>query len=99
MSEIWRLLPPLLVGLLLGALFFGGLWWTVQRGLTAKHPALWFLSSMLIRTGVVVGGFYVIGNHDFWRLLMCLAGFLAARLVVTRMTRISVITSGTSHAS
>jgi hypothetical protein len=26
-------------GVLLGALFFGGLWWTVRRGLSSKRPA------------------------------------------------------------
>jgi F1F0 ATPase subunit 2 len=99
MNEIWGLLPSLLVGLVLGALFFGGLWWTVQQGLTAKRPALWFMSSMVVRAGITVGGFYIVGNHDFRRLLVCLAGFIIARLIVTRMTRISVTASGVSHAS
>ncbi|BBP01082.1 ATP synthase subunit I [Sulfuriferula nivalis] len=99
MNEIWGLMPSLLAGLALGALFFGGLWWTVQKGLTADRPALWFLSSMLIRTGITVGGFYIVGNHDFRRLLACLAGFIIARFIVTRMTRLSVTTTGGSHAS
>jgi F1F0 ATPase subunit 2 len=29
-------------GLLLGAIFFGGLWWTVRKGVSSKRPALWF---------------------------------------------------------
>jgi hypothetical protein len=29
-------------GLLLGAIFFGGLWWTVRKGLSSKRPALCF---------------------------------------------------------
>jgi F1F0 ATPase subunit 2 len=36
-------------GVLLGAFFFGGLWWTVRRGLSSKRPAFWFLGSLLLR--------------------------------------------------
>ncbi len=59
-----------LAGLLLGATFFGGLWWTVRKGLTAKQPALWFLGSTLLRMGIALVGFYLsaaaIGNAC-WR--------------------------------
>ena len=40
-----------LAGLVLGAIFFGGLWWTVRKGLSSQQPALWFLGSMLLRMG------------------------------------------------
>ncbi len=29
-------------GLLLGAIFFGGLWWTVRKGASSRRSALWF---------------------------------------------------------
>ena len=74
-------------GLLLGAFFFGGLWWTVRRGLTARQPALWFFGSMLLRTAITVAGIYVVCRGHWDRTLGCLAGFVLARLVVTRMTR------------
>ena len=46
-----RLLPwRFVAGALLGAFFFGGLWWTVQKGVTSEQPALWFLGSLLLRT-------------------------------------------------
>ena len=44
-------------GLVLGAVFFGGLWWTVRKGVSSKQPALWFLGSLLLRTGIVAGRF------------------------------------------
>ncbi len=76
-----------LAGLLLGAIFFGGLWWTVRKGLTAKQPALWFLGSTLLRMGIALAGFYFVGRSDWQRLLACLAGFVVARFVVTWLTR------------
>jgi F1F0 ATPase subunit 2 len=88
MNEIMLLVPPLLAGMLLGAIFFGGLWWTVLKGISARQPALWFGLSMLARTGIVLAGFYFVADSDWKRLLLCLSGFVIARFVVTRMTKV-----------
>ena len=32
MTEVGRFSIVLMAGILLGAIFFGGLWWTVQKG-------------------------------------------------------------------
>ena len=48
---------PLVAGVLLGAIFFGGLWWTVRKGVSSKRPALWFFGSLLLRTSIVLAGF------------------------------------------
>ena len=74
-------------GFVLGAIFFGGLWWTVRKGLTSKQPALWFFGSMLLRMGIALAGFYFVGRGDWRRLLACLLGFVFARFVVTWLTR------------
>lgn len=71
----------------LGALFFGGLWWTVHKGVTAKRPELWFLGSLLLRMGITLAGFYVIADGRWQRLLSCLVGFTVARMIVTWFTR------------
>jgi len=76
-----------LAGALLGVIFFGGLWWTVRKGLTSKQPAFWFLGSMLLRTGIVLVGFYFVANQHMARLVVCLFGFIITRLLVTQMTR------------
>jgi F1F0 ATPase subunit 2 len=88
MNEIMLLVPPLLAGMLLGAIFFGGLWWTVLKGISARQPALWFGLSMLARTCIVLAGFYFVADSDWKRLLLCLSGFVIARFVVTRMTKV-----------
>ena len=85
MSEIPMLGFALLAGILLGAIFFGGLWWTVLKGVSAKQPGLWFLSSLLARTALVVTGFYFVSGGSWQRLLACLLGFIAARLAITRL--------------
>ena len=86
MNELLQMALVLIAGMSLGALFFGGLWWTVQKGLSARQPALWFGSSLLLRSAIVLAGFYFVGGPDWQRLLVCLLGFLIARLIVTRWT-------------
>lgn len=89
MNEILSLVPALIAGLLLGAMFFGGLWWTVQKGVSSTRPALWFFGSLLLRTSLTLVGFYVVSGGQWEKLLMCLLGFTIARLTVTRLTRVT----------
>lgn len=91
-------------GVFLGAIFFGGLWWTVRRGLTSKRPALLFLGSLLLRTSIILAGFYMVSNGHWERLLVCLLGFVIGRFIVTRLAGSPVeqhnsTAEGTGHAS
>ena len=87
MNETVTLVAAGVAGLLLGAIFFGGLWWTVRRAVLAKRPALLFLVSLLLRVVVAVAGFAAIGDGHWQRLLACLLGFVVARFMVTRLAR------------
>jgi F1F0 ATPase subunit 2 len=84
---IVALVLALLAGVLLGTIFFGGLWWTIRKGLSSKQPAALFFFSLLLRTGMAMGGFYFVARGDWRRLLACLLGFFLARILVTRLTR------------
>ena len=90
MNETLMLVVAGLAGLVLGAIFFGGLWWTVCKGVSSPRPALWFLGSMLLRMGIVLAGFYFVGGGQWQRLLVCLLGFVIARFLVMRLTRTRV---------
>ena len=89
MNEPLSLASVLAAGLLLGAIFFGGIWWTVRRGVASKYVGLWFLGSMLLRTSIVLLGFYFVLEGDWKRLLAGLLGFIVARLIATRITVIA----------
>lgn len=86
MSEGTALVMALAAGVLLGAFFFGGLLWTVRKCLSSRQPALWVLASLLLRTGVVLAGFYYVSAGHWERMLLCLAGFFIARLLVTGLS-------------
>ena len=87
MNEFLSLALALAAGVLLGAIFFGGLWWTVRKGVSSKQPALWFFGSLLLRMSIALAGFYFVSGGHWERLLLCLLGFVMARLVVTWLTR------------
>ncbi|MGA8089256.1 MAG: ATP synthase subunit I, partial [Terracidiphilus sp.] len=83
MNDTLMLILAWAVGVWLGAIFFGGLWWTVRKGVSSKNPALWFFGSLLLRMSIALAGFYFFSGGDWERLLLCLLGFVVARLVVT----------------
>ena len=85
MNETLTLALALVAGLLLGAIFFGGLWWTVRRGVSSRQPALWFFGSLLLRMSIALAGFYFVSGGHWERLLVCLLGFVIARFIVTRL--------------
>ncbi len=87
MNDLLPLLAAATAGAALGACFFGGLWWTVRKGLTSDHPALWFFGSTLLRTGLVLVGFFFVASGDWRKLLACLVGFFVMRILVVRLTR------------
>lgn len=71
-----------IAGGVLGTFFFGGLWWTVTRGLSSAHPARLFIASVLLRVGGVLAGFYFLALSDWQRLVAALLGFTVARFLV-----------------
>ncbi len=104
MNEPLTLVLSGIAGCLLGALFFGGLWWTIRKGVASRRPALWFFGSLLLRMSITLIGFYFVGRGHWERLLLCLLGFVMARLIVTWLMRPATAnqirpTQEASHAS
>src|SRR5690606_11028124 len=75
------LILSLVAGVFFGLLFFGGLWLTTKRLQRSKAPALFFLFSFILRTAVVLVGFYLVSAADLKRLALCLVGFVVARFI------------------
>jgi F1F0 ATPase subunit 2 len=87
MTETLTLTLAWMAGGALGAIFFGGLWWTVRRACSSESPALWFFGSLLLRMSITLVGFYFVSGGEWKRLMLCLLGFTVARLLVTWLTR------------
>ncbi|MFP4661403.1 MAG: ATP synthase subunit I [Halanaerobiales bacterium] len=70
-------------GIMLGIIFFGGLYWTVQQLNTVQRPALLMLISTVLRMAVLLTGLYFIMGGDYRRVLIALAGVILVKLVMT----------------
>jgi F1F0 ATPase subunit 2 len=87
MNEPSTLVLAGLAGGALGAIFFGGLWWTIRGGLPSHGPALRFFGSFTLRMSIALGGFFLVTRGDWRNATMCMMGFLAARCAVLWLTR------------
>jgi len=76
-----------IVGMLLGTIFFGGLWLTIKNTATSKVPGLLFFGSFVLRIAIALFGFYYVSHGNWQRLLTCLVGFIVARFLVIHVTK------------
>jgi len=83
MDDPAKLVAACAAGLVLGGLFYAGLWWTVRRGVAGPRPGLLFLGSLLLRLAVVLAGFHYVSDQRWERLLACLLGLVLARAAIT----------------
>jgi len=74
-------------GILLGTIFYGGLWFTVKKSVASKMPAIWVLGSFFLRVCITLVGFYYISFGNWQKLFICVLGFIVARLIVMRFTK------------
>ncbi len=86
MNDTTAMLLAGLAGLGLGCFFFGGLWWTALKSARSNHPGMLHLTSLMVRMGMTLAGFYAVGGGHWQRIVSCLVGFVIARLLVVRLT-------------
>ncbi len=85
MIKIFNTILPFVEGMVLGVIFFFGLWWTVKKGVLVKQPAFLFLVSFFLRIGIVLAGFYFAAGGHWENLLVSLLGFVVARYIITKL--------------
>lgn len=84
MASLPQLLASFLLGSVIGFIFFGGLWLTVQRVTTARRPGLLIAGSFVVRAAVALAGFILLMDGQWSRLLAGVAGFVVARIFILR---------------
>lgn len=71
-------------GLVVGLVFFGGLWSTTRRLATSSRPGLLIVVSLLGRLALLAAVMVVLARADVALLVGSLLGLLTTRLVLTR---------------
>lgn len=87
MNEAFQIAGVFGFGLLLGTFFFAALWWTVNRAVSSNLAALLFVASFVVRTAVVLSGFYFVMRAGWLNAFVCLVGFITSRLLAAHLFR------------
>lgn len=74
-----------LAGMVLGGIYFGGLWWTVRRVPQSGRPGRLLLASWMIRMTVLCGGLFLVMQNDWKRLASAFLGVLIVRGIAVRV--------------
>lgn len=75
------------LGLLLGLLYFGGLWLTVRRLPRSANPHRLWLGSLALRLALLLACIVLLARLGALPVLACLATLLAVRQVFKRRLR------------
>jgi len=78
------LIPAFAGGMVLGALFFAGLWLSVRKLSHAERPGVLMAFSYVARMTAVLGGLYLLTSGDWQKLAAALVGFVLARILIVR---------------
>ena len=85
MSAVITLAAGLVAGVVLGLVFFGGLWWTTQRLATSSRPAMLVSIRLLVRVALLAAGLFLLAQVGSGAILAAALGLLAARIGLTRL--------------
>jgi F1F0 ATPase subunit 2 len=77
-------------GIVLGAVFYTGLWLTVRSIAVARHPLALTMGSLLFRFALALAGLLVVLNAEWQNAAAYLAGFIAARFAVSRVVALCI---------
>ncbi len=87
MSIPIQLIIQCVAGTIIGALYFGGLWLTLNKLTEKKRWGLWLGVSFLVRTTLAVTAFWFLGAGDWRRLLALATGFTIVRFLSVKQIR------------
>lgn len=84
MFSLPTLLIPLILGGLIGWVYFAGLWKTVRRLPDADSPYGLMILSFTARSLFALGGFYILTDGRWERATAALIGFFIMRMILVR---------------
>ena len=87
MTDVALVMVGLLAGVLLGTVFFGGLWLTTRHINRSRRVASLVLGSFVGRSAIALAGFFlVIKFAGLTGIVSALLGFMAMQLLFVRLS-------------
>ncbi len=72
----------LIGGILLGIIFFGGLYWSVNQLSKVRHPAVLMIVSAFVRMGILLFGIYLLADSNIKNIFAILIGVILVKVVM-----------------
>lgn len=70
------------IGLFLGVIYFGGLYYSTQKFKDIKNPTLFMAFSFFIRMMFLVGGLYFLAKSGYKNILIGFLGLMLVRFIM-----------------
>ena len=71
------------IGVILGIIFFGGLYWTIQKLTEVKQPALLMIGSLIFRMALLLSVLFYVSKSGYKGILYALLGMFLVRVIMT----------------
>lgn len=71
-----------LFGILIGIVYFGGLYYSTQKFKDVKSPSLFMILSFIIRMAILIAGFYYLSKTGYKNVLIALIGVILVRFIM-----------------
>jgi len=72
-----------LIGVILGIIFFGGLYWTIQKLTEVKRPGLLMICSLIFRMAVLLSVLFYVSKSGYMGILYAMLGMFLVRVIMT----------------
>lgn len=88
-NELWSIALSALIGLCLGACYFGGLWFTIRYITATRRPTMALAVSFVARAALALAAVLALLWAPWGNPAACLLGIVAARLAVGRWVAVA----------
>ncbi|MBN1664667.1 MAG: ATP synthase subunit I [Deltaproteobacteria bacterium] len=82
MNTTAHIIISFMAGIVLGAVYFWGLWHTLRRLSETAKPFRWMFISYTVRVCFIMTGFYFVMGGRWERLIAAMIGFLVIREIL-----------------
>jgi F1F0 ATPase subunit 2 len=70
------------IGIILGIIFFGGLYLTILKLGNVKNPSILFAVSFMLRMAILLGGLFLLSQNGYQGVLFALLGIILAKFLM-----------------
>lgn len=71
-----------IIGIILGIIFFGGLYLTVLKMKKVRNPKMLMVVSFILRMAVLLGGLFYVSRNGYKGILFALFGIILLRFIM-----------------